>query len=112
MPADLDGETLRRLLAADAEVQLVDVRAPAGYRSGHIPGSENVPFERLLTSIDAVDWGDRVVFVCPYGERSRQAAELLSAYDGLDPDAEVYNLAGGLQAWDGPIVDAGPAGRE
>lgn len=104
MVEELGPAPLQELIASEAEVQVVDVRPPAGFDSGHIPGSENVPFERLISAIDHVSWGDRVVFVCPYGVRSRQAGELLSAYEGLPEDAEVYNLSGGLQAWDGPLA--------
>lgn len=103
MVEELTPDALAALLEGGAEVQVVDVRRREGFKSGHIPGSENVPFEHLVTSIDMVDWDDRVVFVCPYGQRSRQAGELLSAFEGLSDDAEVYNLSGGLQAWDGPL---------
>lgn len=106
MVEELGPDALEALLDADAEVQVVDVRRPEGFRTGYIPGSENIPFEHLVTSIDTVSWSDRVVFVCPYGLRSRQAGELLSAYEGLPADAEVYNLDGGLQAWDGPLAVA------
>lgn len=101
-------DALAALLEAEADIQVVDVRHPAGFRRGHIPDSENVPFERLITAIDTVDWSDRVVFVCPYGQRSRQACELLSAFEGLADGAEVYNLEGGLQSWDGPMAVANP----
>lgn len=104
MVDELDPDTLERLLAADAAVQVVDVRPPAAFNSGYIPDSENVPFEQLLEGIDTVEWGERVVFVCPYGQRSRQAGELLRAYAGIDDSVEIYNLSGGLQAWDGPLI--------
>lgn len=104
MVEELEPDDLETMLDDGEPIQVVDVRRPAGYRSGHIPDSENVPFEQLVTSIEQVSWSDRVVFVCPHGLRSRQAGELLTAYEGLGPDAEVYNLDGGLQAWDGPIA--------
>lgn len=103
MVAEIDADTLARLMDADA-VQVVDVRQPPAYASGHIPEAENVPFETLLDDIDGVDWHDRVVFVCPYGERSRQAAQLLAASDKSTDETEIYNLADGLIAWDGPLV--------
>lgn len=104
MVEELDPGALRALLGTDAPVQVVDVRPPAAFRSGHIPAAENVPFERLIADIDGVDWGERVVFVCPYGQRSRQAGELLASYEGIAADVEIYNLEGGLQAWDGELV--------
>lgn len=104
MVDELDADALARLLDADGEVQVVDVRPRTAFERGAIPGSINVPFEELLAGIDEVDWGARIVFVCPYGERSRQSAELLSAFEGVDDDTEIYNLKDGLMAWDGPIV--------
>lgn len=106
MADEIDADTLEDLLATDEDVHVVDVRPTVTFETGYIPGSENVPFERLLDAIDTVDWGNRVVFVCPYGERSRQAAELLGAYEGLDPETEVYNLADGLLGWKGPLASA------
>lgn len=103
MAAELDAATLGQLLEAGADVQIVDVRPRETFEHGHIPGSVNIPFERLLEDIDSVEWGDRVVFVCPYGERSRQAATLLSAYEGVD-ETTVYNLTDGLLGWDGPLT--------
>ncbi len=104
--------TLERLLASDASVQIVDVRHPAQFETGHLPRSENVPFEQLLADVGAHEWGERIVFVCPYGERSRQAAELLRAYEDLEDDVEIYNLEPGLQGWDGPLVTTADAEGE
>lgn len=106
MVVELDVDGLTALLESDVDVQVVDVRPPSAFDRGAIPGSENVPFERLLDEIEEITWDDRVVFVCPHGERSRQAAELLSAYAGVDEGTEIYNLKDGLMAWDGPIVAA------
>lgn len=106
MVEELDADTLAALVSGGADVQIVDVRRPEAFASGHIPDAENIPFERLLRSIDSVHWGEQVVFVCPYGERSRQAAELLSAFEGVDEATAIYNLSEGLMAWNGPFVAA------
>ncbi len=106
MVEELKADVLQTLLDEGAAVQIVDVRTPESFASGHIPGSENVPFETLVTSIESVAWEDRIVFVCPYGQRSQQACQLLAAFEGIPPETEVYNLKGGLQAWDGPIAVA------
>lgn len=104
MVAELEAAELVALLEGDGDVHVVDVRAPPAFDRGAIPGSENVPFERIIDGIEYVDWGRRVVFVCPYGERSRQSAELLSAFEGVGDEVEIFNLKGGLMAWDGPLV--------
>jgi phage shock protein E len=54
---------------------LVDVRTPQEYAAGHVPGSVNLPVER----IDTISWGtDRPLFVyCLSGARSGRACAWL-----------------------------------
>jgi rhodanese-related sulfurtransferase len=103
---EIDPETLQTLLDDDAAVRIVDIRSPAAFEDGHIPGSENVPFEELPDAVEQFDGAERVVTVCPHGEASLQAARLLSAYEGL-ADATVESLAGGVTAWDGELSAGG-----
>jgi rhodanese-related sulfurtransferase len=87
----------------DPDLRIVDVRSPAAFAEGAIPGSENVPFERLPGSVERFDGAEEVVTVCPHGEVSLGAARLIGAYEGVG--GPVRSLAGGLAAWDGPLVD-------
>jgi len=87
----------------DPDLRIVDVRSPAAFAEGAIPGSENVPFGRLPKSVEEFDGAGEVVTVCPHGEVSLGAARLIGAYGGVS--GPVRSLAGGLAAWDGPIVD-------
>jgi rhodanese-related sulfurtransferase len=84
--------------------QVIDIRHPTAFAGGHIPGAENVPFVELIHRIDAVSWADQIVVVCPHGESSQQAVQLIDAYAGVDGDAAVLNLTGGYAAWTGPLV--------
>jgi rhodanese-related sulfurtransferase len=102
----MDGEIQPQGLAArltgdEGDPLLVDIRQPAAFRRGHIPGSVNLPLGEFTGGVDAVDGADHVVTVCPHGEASVQAARLIAAYEGFD--GRVESLAGGLEAWDGPI---------
>jgi rhodanese-related sulfurtransferase len=122
----MDGEITPDELAAlrdggdGAAPLVVDIRAREAYARGHIPGSEHVPFQRLPTSVDDVTDADHVVTVCPHGKASIKAARLIAAYE--DFDGTVESLAGGLDAWDGPLTatdgggsrasDAGDGGSE
>ena len=47
MDGELSAEELRGLLESESNVRIVDIRSPGAFRRGHIPGSENVPFEEL-----------------------------------------------------------------
>ncbi|MEW6636060.1 MAG: rhodanese-like domain-containing protein [Actinomycetota bacterium] len=73
--------------------RLIDVRERWEYAWGHIPGAENVPLRELL--MRAGELKGPVVLICATGNRSGQAAELLSE-NGLD---EVANLVGGTAGW-------------
>jgi len=44
-PGVVDATTARRLVAAG--VKVVDVRTPAEYAAGHVPGAVNVPYDEM-----------------------------------------------------------------
>jgi rhodanese-related sulfurtransferase len=105
MVAEIQPAELAALLAEDASVRVVDIRSPAMFRQGHIPGSENVPFPVLAQGGADLAGADHVVTVCPHGHDSLKAARLVGAYEGID-DARVESLAGGLSAWEGDLVSS------
>lgn len=82
-------------LIAKGEVDVVDVREPHEWATGHVPGARLVPLERLRADVDAARLGSKVLFVCERGGRSLHAAEVAEA----NGSAEVYSLDGGTQAW-------------
>ena len=97
MDGEIDVEELHALLADDEDVRVVDVRSPSAFRRGHIPGSDNVPFEELTDRIESVADADRVVTVCPKGEASVQAARLIGSFDGFS--GRVESLSTGVSGW-------------
>ena len=57
---------------------LLDVRSPQEYREGHIPGSKNVPLQRLGDVSRVAPDQDAPLFVyCYSGSRSGQAVSVL-----------------------------------
>ncbi|MDG5777330.1 rhodanese-like domain-containing protein [Haloarculaceae archaeon H-GB2-1] len=102
MDGEITTDDLATLLDDGEEVRIVDIRSPAAFRRGHIPGSENVPFPELTTRAEELSVADRIVTVCPHGESSIQAARLLQSYEGTS-DARIESLAGGLNDWDGDL---------
>lgn len=98
----MDGETtpeeVATALESDAELRVVDIRDPTSFARGHIPDSENLPFQELPQRVDGLADADRIVTVCPHGQASVQAARLISSYEGCE-DATVESMAGGLDAW-------------
>ncbi len=84
-----------RELLADKGITWIDVREPAEWERGHIPGATLVPLNRLLLSPREFLSGDGVVFYCAVGVRSAVACEVAAAV-GL---RRVFNLEGGIQEW-------------
>ena len=61
-----------------ADAVLLDVRTPQEYRSGHVPGSQNLPLQSLDRITNIVNNRNIPLFVyCQSGGRSRQAAAIL-----------------------------------
>lgn len=104
MSGEIEPAALRRLLEDGEPVTVVDIRSQTAFEAGHIPGSENVPFEDLTRSIGDFAGETRIVTVCPHGKASVQAARLIESFEGVPDGAQVDSLAGGLDAWEGPIV--------
>lgn len=81
----------------DSDVQRLDVRTPAEYTEGHIPGSLNInvldpQFAQMADSLLQKD--KPVALYCRSGRRSKKAAELLSK-----AGYEVYELDSGFHGW-------------
>ena len=102
MDGEIGNEEMRALLEAD-DATVIDIRSPAAFRRGHIPGSENVPFPSLVDSVERFEDTERVVTVCPKGESSVQAARLIASYEGFDDRVESF--APGLSGWKGAFDD-------
>jgi rhodanese-related sulfurtransferase len=99
--------TLSRWLAA-GEALVVDVREPAEFAGGHIPGSLSLPMSKL-GSMDLPAAGERkLVLVCASGRRSEMSCGTVAAKTG----GTVHSLTGGLAAWraEGGAVEG--TGRE
>lgn len=98
--SELDAAALRERLASAAPPVVVDVRTPAEFAGEHIPGSRNVPLDRLHARRADVP-GDAVL-VCRSGPRAEEAQRLLG---GTQPV-----LTGGMAAWTatgGPVERTG-----
>jgi molybdopterin/thiamine biosynthesis adenylyltransferase/rhodanese-related sulfurtransferase len=81
----------------DGDVALVDVREPAEWSQGHIPGAVHVPRGNLESRIESAvsDRSRPVVLYCASGSRSAFAARALLELGYED----VASLAGGFADW-------------
>ena len=77
---------------------ILDVREDSEYRSGHVPRSRHIPLSQLNRRLSELEKlkGHPVVVICRTGSRSGRACAALRK-NGLE---QVYNLAGGITAWE------------
>ena len=86
--------------AENGDIRVIDTRPPAQYEQGHIPGAINVPLGNLPAKVPEIDWDDTdVVCACPIGESSKQAAMLISSYEGVEDGVVVASMSGGYEEW-------------
>ena len=82
-------------LLSRGEVEVIDVRDPSEWSTGHLPGARLVPLEQLRASPTTVLARDSVLFVCAAGTRSQTAARIAASH-GLK---SIYNLSSGTRGW-------------
>ena len=82
-------------LISSGQLDVIDVREPGEWSTGHVPGARHVPLGRFRASPKAALPRDGVIFVCAAGVRSQTAAKLAEA-EGL---VNLFNLTGGTRGW-------------
>ena len=93
---------LTNRLNDDRNTTVIDVRSPAEYRAGHIPGARLLPVELLeagkladVVNLTEFRAGNPLYLTCYAGKRAEKAAEIFR-------DAGVEHLTlvqGGTEAW-------------
>jgi hydroxyacylglutathione hydrolase len=74
---------------------VVDVREPAEYAGGHLPGALSIPQADLALRLDELPRDRDLLVVCEGGTRSARAARFLKQVGY----SHVTNLVGGTAAW-------------
>lgn len=76
---------------------MLDVREDSEFYAGHIPHSVHVPLGQLAKHAEMGKYKNRpVIAICRSGLRSGRACGVLRK-NGFE---QVYNLAGGIDAWE------------
>lgn len=92
---------LRDLIAARADLQVIDVRRTPEFQSGHAPRAASMPLAKLREVLPHLDLKPdaRTAVICAGGYRSSAAASILQQLGFTD----LLNVTGGTRAW----IDAG-----
>lgn len=77
---------------------IVDLREPEDYRTGHIPGAVNIPYDALETQLYRLDYYRQILLYCDRGNVS-----LLAARDLSRKGYPVIDISGGIHSYTGEI---------
>ncbi len=90
-------EALLRRLDRGERVTIVDVRTPAEFAAGHVPGAVNIPFQAITrrTATRPVDQDSEVVLYCGHGPRAWIAGAALRYAEFR----KIVYLRGHWRAW-------------
>ncbi|HYE64188.1 MAG TPA: rhodanese-like domain-containing protein [Pyrinomonadaceae bacterium] len=91
MPVD----ELRSRLQEGSELQIIDVRRPAEYKAGHVPGAQSAQLAQLEKHVTEFDPQRPTAVICASGYRSSAATSML-ARKGF---RQLFNIVGGTNAW-------------
>src|SRR3989338_3236399 len=92
---DLGPAEVKRLLAQDKKIVLLDVREPHEYDIVRIEGSRLIPLSELHLRANELDTADTVNTYCHHGQRSLQAIKTLERF-GFK---KLKHLRGAIDAW-------------
>lgn len=81
------------------KAQLIDVREPKEFESGHIRGARNIPLSQFKQSLAAIRPDKPVYLYCQNTTRSYRAAQILRKHKYED----INVLQGGFKKWTGKI---------
>jgi phage shock protein E len=70
--------------------QIIDVRTPGEFKSGHIHGAVNIPLQTISSQMSRIKKDKPVITCCASGMRSASAKSILKS-NGFD---EVHNGGG------------------
>lgn len=82
--------------------EIIDVRTPEEYKSGHIPGAKNINIlsPDFTSKVEKLGKSKNFYVYCRSGSRSASACAQMSKL-GFE---NLYNLVGGTLGWQGDLV--------
>ena len=100
----MNPEALKRYIEEhrEGDYLLVDVRQHSEYVQGHIPGAKLIPIRELASDLSGLPTDKDLVFYCHSGGRSAAAVTL--AEEEEVSSKNIYDLEGGIMAWEGRVL--------
>jgi len=93
------------VMANGEDVLLLDIRAVADYKAGHVIGAKNIPFADITKRMSELEkYRDKpIIIICKTGQTASGAANVLKKAEY----SNVQRMAGGMAEWTGqnlPLV--------
>ncbi|SES68974.1 Rhodanese-related sulfurtransferase [Salinibacillus kushneri] len=92
-------DDLRKKIEGNEKISILDVREPAEFAFGHIPGAVNIPLGELEQRFEQLNQDDELHIICRTGNRSDLAAQQLTEKGFTN----VKNVVPGMTKWEGPL---------
>ncbi len=87
--------TIAELAAAHPHgATVVDVREPAEYVGGHVPGAIPIPMGQVTARLSEIPKTGPVYVICASGQRSKASADQLE-----NAGYEAFSVKGGTMGW-------------
>lgn len=81
------------------KINLVDIREPDEYKSGHLPTAKNIPLNSILSEPEShLDKSKEYHIICQSGARSSRACGILK-----DKGFNIINVTGGTGRFRGKL---------
>jgi phage shock protein E len=95
--ASISGTELAQQIKTGHAPVILDVRSEEEYKTGHIPGSRNVPIDQLASQLPSlgIAKSDEIVVHCELGGRAAKAEQVLASA-GYE---HVVDLQGHMKGW-------------
>jgi len=77
------------------DIVLLDIREPEELKLAMLEKAKHIPMAEIPTRVCELNQDQPLIVMCHSGARSRQVADFLAS-NGF---AQVFNLAGGIDAW-------------
>ena len=95
--SSIDSKEAYRLIKADANIAILDVRTAKEFAEGHVAGAVNIDVNQtnFAQKIDELDRSKTYIVYCRLGIRSRKAVGIMSAKGFKN----LYNVSDGFAGW-------------